>query len=994
LVNWKKLNNNQQHQSPLIRSIFKVGLFITLILAIFIPGILLFNRISYKVVEQSEIEKKILHAKRIIDHEIDEISLQSKKFANSKASVDFIVDHDPQFIANDLNEDLQKRMELNFVAIMDDNGEILYSNTIDLRGSKISKINFDVKSLILEYPEFRNLENKNDPGESGLIHFNNRLLLFSSQPIVSQQYPGKNNGYIIFGKFIDSSLNQQFSDLASFPVFIQSIDSKLTTSEMNLAKYVLTGIGAPPQKGLLDSLCIYCYQVNPGNMQFAISNPKVVLPFDKQLLGGYTILTDIKNEPAAILGIHIPKDIEEMEKKSTSDFIVAFLVIVSILGLVGIKILEGSIKNKEALDREYGLLRAVIDNVPEQIFAHDMEGRFILNNLRDAQMMGVMNPEELRGKNDFDYYPPELATEFQLSENQIIETGLAIVDKEAQIQRADGEFHWITTTKSPLYDKNGRIIGIVGVSREITDRKLRERELEAIVMMSRSLRIAETSTELLLMIYNQVIDKLEIDFGTLELIDQNNGDAIIYYSTGFQKSLDGLRIPSSIGLNRILRSTRKPFLDNNVIDNPEVLQEFSGCGCMAVAGAPMIVENELVGFVWIGRKTKISQYEVDLLAAMADIAASSIRRMALHELTEKRLNQISSLRKIDSSINSSKNMDVSLTVLLEETRSQLLVDAADVLLFKPNSELLENKIGLGFIDANIIKDMISVSDSPAGMVTLKRQFHYIKNLAELESSNDLAIAAKSEGFQSYCAVPLLVGKEIKGVLEVFFRREFVPEKDWIDYFETLAGQAAIAIEQVQLFEGLQQSNKDLILSYDETIEGWVRALDLRDKETEGHSLRVSQLCLELAIAMGIDDEALIQIRRGALLHDIGKVGVPDSILHKPGKLTEDEWIVMRGHPQFAYNMLSPIKYLEPALSIPYCHHERWDGTGYPRGIKGEEIPLEARIFSVIDVWDALSNDRPYRKAWKKEEAIKYIKNQAGTQFDPKVVAYFLAINPE
>jgi len=178
-------------------------------------------------------------------------------------------------------------------------------------------------------------------------------------------------------------------------------------------------------------------------------------------------------------------------------------------------------------------------------------------------------------------------------------------------------------------------------------------------------------------------------------------------------------------------------------------------------------------------------------------------------------------------------------------------------------------------------------------------------------------------------------------------------------------------------------------AYDATIAGWSHALDLRDKETEGHSQRVTLLTLKLAEAFGMTQEELIHIRRGALLHDIGKLGIPDSILHKPGKLTETEWEMMRRHPQYAYDMLYPIDYLHPALSIPYCHHEKWDGTGYPRGLKGEEIPQSARLFAIADVWDALTSDRPYRPAMSEEFASNYVQEQSGKHFQPEVVELFL-----
>jgi putative two-component system response regulator len=187
---------------------------------------------------------------------------------------------------------------------------------------------------------------------------------------------------------------------------------------------------------------------------------------------------------------------------------------------------------------------------------------------------------------------------------------------------------------------------------------------------------------------------------------------------------------------------------------------------------------------------------------------------------------------------------------------------------------------------------------------------------------------------------------------------------------------------------IEETHVQLLSAYDATIEGWSRALDLRDKETEGHTQRVTILTEKLAKLAGIGDDDLVNIRRGSLLHDIGKLGVPDSILHKPDKLTDEEWGIMRQHPRYAYNMIEPIEYLRPALDIPYCHHEKWDGSGYPRGLKGEEIPLAARIFAIVDVWDAVTSDRPYRQAWDNQKALEYIGEQRGKHFDPYVVELF------
>ena len=213
------------------------------------------------------------------------------------------------------------------------------------------------------------------------------------------------------------------------------------------------------------------------------------------------------------------------------------------------------------------------------------------------------------------------------------------------------------------------------------------------------------------------------------------------------------------------------------------------------------------------------------------------------------------------------------------------------------------------------------------------------------------------------------------------------------FAEALAGQAAIAIENITLFQNLKRANLDLSIAYDTTLEGWSRALEYFDHDTEGHTRRVTDLTMKLASALHVPDSQLVHMRRGALLHDIGKMAIPGEILNKQGNLTGEELQIVQQHPQAAYNLLKPIPFLRPALDIPYCHHEKWDGSGYPRSLKGEEIPLAARIFSIVDVWDALTSDRPYRKAWSRQEALEYILAERGRFFDPLIVDVFSQLVP-
>jgi HD-GYP domain-containing protein (c-di-GMP phosphodiesterase class II) len=367
----------------------------------------------------------------------------------------------------------------------------------------------------------------------------------------------------------------------------------------------------------------------------------------------------------------------------------------------------------------------------------------------------------------------------------------------------------------------------------------------------------------------------------------------------------------------------------------------------------------------------------------------------IHLLREaqQRMARITALRNIDLAISSSMDIHTSLRILLDEVVTQLGVDAATVLLFNPYANMLEFTAGRGFRSQALQHTRLHLGEGNAGQAALQRKIVIIHDLTKQAGAFTASPLLNVEGFISYFASPLLAKGQIKGVLEIFHRSPLDPDAEWLEFLETLAGQAAIAIENAQMFNELQRSNLELELAYNHTLEGWVRALDMRDDETEGHTQRVTTATIFLARQMGMNGTMMEHLRRGALLHDIGKIAIPDHILRKPGPLTDEEWEVMRRHPVYAYEMLAPINYLLPALDIPYYHHERWDGSGYPNGLKGEQIPLPARIFAVVDVWDALNSDRPYRRAWPKEQVITYIRTQSGTHFDPRVVEHFLELLP-
>jgi HD-GYP domain-containing protein (c-di-GMP phosphodiesterase class II) len=232
---------------------------------------------------------------------------------------------------------------------------------------------------------------------------------------------------------------------------------------------------------------------------------------------------------------------------------------------------------------------------------------------------------------------------------------------------------------------------------------------------------------------------------------------------------------------------------------------------------------------------------------------------------------------------------------------------------------------------------------------------------------------------------------MKGVLELMHHSLLVPNEEWFSFMKTLGTQASIAIDNAEMFDRLQRTNLDLSLAYEATIEGWSRAMEFRGHEKSGHSLYLADVTLKIAQEMGIPEEEWADIRRGVLLHDIGMIGLPDSILFKKGPLDETELEKVRQHPRMAYDLLSPITYLRNALEIPYNHHEYYDGSGYPRGINGQQIPLSVQIFTLVDIWDALGSDRPFREAWPKERVYKYLSDQAGKKINPGVYQTFMSM---
>jgi PAS domain S-box-containing protein len=607
--------------------------------------------------------------------------------------------------------------------------------------------------------------------------------------------------------------------------------------------------------------------------------------------------------------------------------------------------------------------RALIENSADAITLLDAQGVAIYDSPAAPGMLGYAADEWI-GKNVFELlHPDDLPKIQELFQKLVAGATGARVNSTFRLHHQNGAWLWIEAVATNLLAEPS-VKAIVVNYRDITERKLAEE----------SLRESEEK-------YRMLVEKMSEG-----LIVVDNDDVIQFVNNSFTRLVGYSReeLLGQVAYNLVIQEEDQELIkEKNRLrleqksDEYEIRMKTKSGGFIwvRISGVPVLdVQGNVVGS--IGINTDITKHKQ---------AEEEIRLQ---------LSRLASLRKIDEAISGTMDINLILNTILEQVISQLGVDAADVLLYDRATDFLQYAAGVGFHTDTLQHTRLPLGESYAGRVATQQQMVYIAGLQTRKTDFLRSYTFAQEGFVSYFGIPLVTKGEIQGVLEIFHRTAFEAKPEWLSFLETLAGQAAIAIDNATLFKNLQLSNVQLTEAYDATIAGWSRAIELRDKETNHHTRRVTEMTEKLARAMGIGKDELLHIRHGALLHDIGKIGVPDGILLKPGPLTEAEWAIMRHHPQYAYDLLSAISYLKPALDIPHCHHEKWDGTGYPRGLKGEEIPLAARIFAVVDVWDALRSDRPYRPAWPEEKVLEHIRALAGTHFDPQAVELFLRVMSE
>ena len=648
-------------------------------------------------------------------------------------------------------------------------------------------------------------------------------------------------------------------------------------------------------------------------------------------------------------------------------------------------------EKRRASEKRY---RSIFEGVQDAILIENDQKKILDVNQRACEMFGYSH----------DLFLTKTVPDIVLDQEMIInsqylkEHGGSIEHVESINKKATGE-RFPVEFSAQLQEIGDKEV-MVFVMRDITERKKAERAIKRqLKELSAIQRVAETGVQeinedKIIEVTTQVLeDILPTDMHGILLLDEEKKEFIVHSShRNVPPEFQSSRIPIGKGIISEVYRTGETQYYPDVREIPhymEILPDIRSELCV-----PIKSKDSFLGVFNI-ESTELDAYDQDdkrFLLTLAGQLATSIEKARLFETTQKQLNRLQSLRNIDTAIISSFDLQVSLNIILSHITSHLKLDAACVFIIDHPTQSLEFVAGKGFQAHQIRDDYLRLGRGLAGKVALSNSPVNIPVLGNKKADLERPSLIEKEHFTFYYGLPLKSKGKPIGILEMFHRTQKPVSKDWESFAETLSGQAAIAIDNALLFEELQQSNMEITRAYDTTLEGWAKALELRDHDTEGHSRRVTDLTIQLANMLGLPNKEIPHIRRGALLHDIGKMAIPDEILRKEDSLTDKEWEIIKKHPLYAKEMLESVQYLEEALDIPLYHHERWDGSGYPYGSSGEEIPLPARIFAVVDVWDALTSDRPYRPAWSEKRALDHIKKQSGKHFDPQVVKAFLSLN--
>ncbi|MEE8349048.1 MAG: PAS domain S-box protein [Acidobacteriota bacterium] len=617
----------------------------------------------------------------------------------------------------------------------------------------------------------------------------------------------------------------------------------------------------------------------------------------------------------------------------------------------------------ETLKAERNFYSSTLAAADALVLVLDREGRIMLFNGSCEQITGY-SFNEVRTK-----YPWEFLISPEDSQSaqdffKELRTDQFPHRYEGQWITKDSALRRIQWSDTALTDDTGAVAYVVSTGVDVTDRKEAEQAIQESADYFRSL--VDNTNDVLI-----VIDRdgtVQFASPSVEGMLGYRGDELV--DVGFLEKVHPEDLPT---FSKILEEVQ---------ERPEATKSSD----FRVLGK----EDS-----WVSLKGTVrSLLEEPAVSGIAITLRDDGGQRKMEQGFQNQLDSLNVMHAIDLATSSSLDLRVAMKVVLEQITSSLKVDASCVLLFNPNTRILKPFASRGFRSIAATRSQAVLGEGLAGKTALERKLIRISNLAESKEQFSRAELFSEEEFVTYYGVPLVARGELKGVLELFNRSALPPDSNWSDFLTAVASQTAIAIDNADLVTRLQRENTDLGFAYDMMLEKVAEALDQRERMPRGHCRRVSEMTVLLGNAMGVPEVELAHLRRGALLHDLGKLRIPEKLLLKPSALTDEEWEIMCQHPNYAHQLISSVPHLRRAVDIPYSHHEKWDGSGYPQGLKGDEIPLSARVFAVVEAWDVLAVDRPYREAWPRTKILGHLNSQSGSDFDPEAVARLLELEKE
>ncbi len=668
-------------------------------------------------------------------------------------------------------------------------------------------------------------------------------------------------------------------------------------------------------------------------------------------------------------------------------------------------------ETEEALKISKTTLELFIKYAPAAIAMFDNEMRYIAVSERFIQDYRLPS-KDIVGRSHYEVFP-EIPERWKQIHQRCLQGNTEKAEADPFL-REDGHTDWVRWELRPWYENDKEIGGIVLFSEVITTSRNNAHALRLMSDTQKEIALTHNLEDIYMLVGQRIHALIGGGYIVISMLNDKKQAMQILNLYGFGDNVEKLQKQFNVDVTKRLYPLKDMTEEEITLFRTPGLHKFEhGLYNLLVRKIPQTVCDAVekllklqgiytISFVQNGQHygglTLLTRNDIEpfreVIETIMAQATVAIQRIKANDGLHKQIARLNAMRKIDRSITAGLDMTIALNLILSEVIKQLGVDAAAILLLDPITQQLRYSTSKGFHSIGIQETSIPLGKGLAGKSGTTRKTLYVRELSQEKNIYARQNLFKTENFIEYYSVPLIAKGELKGTLEIFNRSHIYTNKNWTDYLEIIAGQAAITIDNAQLFINTKKSTLHLLKAYDELLEAAASAISQRDNNDPEHTQHLITLTLKLAKKLHVPPKQYTHIQRGILLHLLGTLDAPEKTRHNPTKLRADEWTLIKTYPDQAFSILNTIPELRPAIDIPYCYNESWDGTGYPRGLSGHEIPIAARIFRVVNIWNTLRIDRPYQKAMTDQEALNHIKNESGTRLDPEVVEAFLSILPE